>query len=88
MKKRNKNGESHKIDFEILDESKNNVIHKIEVKTTIKDINSDDEIRFIMSSKQYKNAQKYGKDTHLIFVTGVNSENPEFLYMNFDNNWL
>lgn len=85
----NENGESKEIDFEILDETLTKVIHKIEVKATVKkadDLNKD--VAFYMSNNQYKKAQKYGKDTHLIFVTGVEYDNPEFLYMNFDNSWL
>ena len=86
----NANGEKQKIDFEVLDENLNEIIHKIEVKATVKNSNSNkiDDLAFYMSPRQYKNAQKYGKDTHLIFVTGVEDDKPEFLYMNFDNSWI
>ena len=86
----NINGENKKIDFEILDEDLKNISHKIEVKATVKSTNNslDKDVKFIMSSNQYRNAQKYGDDTHLIFVTGVEEDKPEFLYMNFDNSWL
>ena len=60
------------------------------MKATVKSTNNslDKDVKFIMSSNQYRNAQKYGDDTHLIFVTGVEEDKPEFLYMNFDNSWL
>jgi len=86
----NSNGEKKKIDFEILDTDLMTVIHKIEVKSTVNkvDNNLKESVEFYMSKEQYLNAQEYGKDTHLIFVTGVESHNPKFLYMNFDNSWL
>ena len=86
----NSDAESKKIDFEILDEKLNNTIHYIEVKATTFEANSkkNNEVAFYMSSEQYKKSLQYGKDTHLIFITGVETTNPEFLYMNFDNNWL
>jgi len=66
------------------------ITHKIEVKATVNKIDdaSKESVEFYMSKTQYSKAQKYGRDTHLIFVTGVESDNPQFLYMNFDNNWL
>jgi hypothetical protein len=58
------------------------------VKATIKEVNSNKNVAFYMSSEQYKYAQRYDSNTHLIFVTGVEDDKPEFLYMNFNNSWL
>jgi hypothetical protein len=84
----NELGEKNKIDFEILDEDLLYIIHKVEVKATIKEVNSNKNVAFYMSSEQYKYAQRYDSNTHLIFVTGVEDDKPEFLYMNFNNSWL
>lgn len=84
----NELGEKNKIDFEILDENLVKIIHKVEVKSTIKEVNKNNDVAFYMSSEQYKYAQKYDNNTHLIFVTGVEDDKPEFLYMNFNNSWL
>ena len=91
----NKDAKSSSDDKKGIDiEVKNNLgitVHNIEVKTTkkstAKGMNNKENVTFYMSINQYKAAQTYGKDTHLIFVTGID-ENPELLYMNFDNNWL
>ncbi len=89
VKHNNAKGESQKIDFEILDKDLKNTIHYIEVKATIKEANQkNDDVAFYMSSEQYQKALQYGSNTHLIFVTGVETENPEFLYMNFDKSWI
>jgi len=86
----NENGENKKIDFEILNRNLDAITHKIEVKATVNRIDdaSTESVEFYMSKTQYSKAQEYSRDTHLIFVTGVESDNPQFLYMNFDNNWL
>lgn len=87
----NESGEKNKIDFEIRYEGSQEIMHKIEVKSTIKEVNSNEnnDVVFYMSSEQYKYAKKYDDNTHLIFVTGIEGDNePEFLFMNFNNSWL
>ncbi len=74
------------IDFEVID--KNNTKLNIEVKTTKGSIHTDSKIQFTLSSKQFEAARSWGRDTHLIFVSGIDDNKPELLYMNFDNNWL
>lgn len=77
------------LDIEIRNKE-GEITHKIEVKTTTKSSKNNENITlaFYMSSEQYKAAQSWGRDTHLIFVTGIEDDKPEFLYMNFDNKWL
>jgi hypothetical protein len=75
------------IDIEIKD-SNNKTIHNIEIKTTIKSTSKDKSVSFTLSSKQFEAATDWGRDTHLIFVTGIEDDEPKVLYMNFDNNWL
>ena len=77
------------IDIEICNKERD-ITHKIEVKTTTKSSKNNDnnKLAFYMSSEQYKAAQSWSRDTHLIFVTGIEDDKPEFLYMNFDNKWL
>jgi hypothetical protein len=74
------------IDFEVID--KNNKKLNIEVKTTTGSIYTDSKIQFTLSSRQFEAARSWGRDTHLIFVSGIDDNKPELLYMNFDNNWL
>lgn len=74
------------IDFKVKDQ--NSKILNIEVKTTTGSIYSDSKIKFTLSSKQFEAARSWGRDTHLIFVSGIGDNKPELLYMNFDNNWL
>lgn len=74
------------IDFEVLDENSNKL--NIEVKTTTGSIHADSKVQFTLSSKQFEAARSWGRDTHLIFVSGIDDNEPELLYMNFDNNWL
>lgn len=74
------------IDFEVLDENSNKL--NIEVKTTTGSIYTDSKIQFTLSSKQFEAARSWGRNTHLIFVSGIDDKDPELLYMNFDNNWL
>jgi len=75
------------IDIEVKD-SNNNTIHNIEIKTTIKSTSKDKSVSFTLSSKQFEAATDWGRDTHLVFVTGIEDDEPSVLYMNFDNNWL
>ena len=75
------------IDIEIKDND-NKIIHNIEIKTTIKSTSMDNSVSFTLSSKQFEAATDWGRDTHLVFVTGIEDDEPKVLYMNFDNNWL
>lgn len=75
------------IDIEIKDND-NNTIHNIEIKTTIKSTSRDKSVSFTLSSKQFEAATDWGRDTHLIFVTGIEDDEPKVLYMNFNNDWL
>jgi hypothetical protein len=88
----NENSESSKDDRGVIDiEIKNklgNTIHKIEVKTTVNSSSYDETLTFYMSSRQFKHAQQFGNNTHLIFVTGINDLEPKMLVMNFDNDFL
>jgi len=85
---RNSKDDKGGIDIEVKDNT-GKIIHNIEVKATQKSTtHKDNTVAFYMSSAQYRNAKKYGSDTHLIFVTGIEDDKPEFLYMNFDNSWL
>lgn len=74
------------IDIVILNDHE--IIHRIEVKTTIKSLNAEDNVQFNMSNKQFEAAMNWGKDTHLVFVTGIEDQNPKHLYFNFNDNWL
>jgi len=80
----NKNGESGKTDIEL---NVNGTTHFIEVKTTIKSPNSED-LQFIMSNKQFREATSWRRDRHLIFVVGINDTEPKLLYFNFNDKWL
>jgi hypothetical protein len=75
------------IDIEVHDHL-GKTVHNIEVKTTIKSSKKDDKLAFYMSSEQFEAATSWGRNTHLIFVTGIEDGEPKLLYMNFDNNWL
>ncbi len=75
------------IDIEIKD-TKGNTVHNVEVKTTIKSSSQNQTLAFYMSSEQFDAATSWGRDTHLIFVTGIEDNDPKCLYMNFDNEWL
>jgi uncharacterized secreted protein with C-terminal beta-propeller domain len=80
----NKEGESCKsFDIEL---NVNGKTHFIEVKTTSKSLNGED-LQFVMSNKQFREVTSWGRDTHLIFVVGINDE-PKLLYFNFNNEWL
>jgi hypothetical protein len=75
------------IDIEVKD-SNNKTIHNIEIKTTVKSTSKEESVSFTLSSKQFEAATDWGRDIHLIFVTGIEDDEPKVLYMNFDNNWL
>lgn len=81
----NSDVESKGIDIELRIKDK---IHFIEVKTTTESVNIGNDLRFFMSSNQFNAATSWGRDTHLIFVVGINDTEPKLLYFNFNNEWL
>lgn len=90
IKDNNEIGNIYAIDFEIYDEQLKKIIHKVEVKSTVEDVSKNDEekVTFLMGKKQYREAQEYENNTYLIFVTGIETNSPEYLCVKADNNWL
>ena len=50
--------------------------------------NDEEKVTFLMGKKQYREAQEYENNTYLIFVTGIETNSPEYLCVKADNNWL